>query len=375
MSETSSVSFLDYLYIWLRWRRFILRMIGASAVLSILISFILPVSYLASTSILPPKPESPLGLSSAFSSLGASLDLLGLGKTEELDTYLAILESRSAREAAISRFELQTYYRKKTLDETLKAFDSDIEIEITKENILMLSIVHEDSVRAAEIANFFIEELDRINKRLANEKAASNRIFIESRLDETRQRLASAEEDLKRYQKEHGTIALSEESRAALLAGAELESRIMGMEVQQEALRRRLGASHPVLLEMSSEIDAAKHRLAGLPDIGLDMGRLFREVEIQTRLLAFLIPQYEQARIQEARDTPTVQTLDRARPPQRKYAPRRMFIVGGAMASSLVIALFLSLALEALRQARAQGAPRGRRFDQIATEWRSIWKK
>ena len=50
------------------------------------------------------------------------------------------------------------------MDEALKSLDSSIDIEVTKENSLMLSVIHKDSVKAAEIANFFVAELDRINK-------------------------------------------------------------------------------------------------------------------------------------------------------------------------------------------------------------------
>ncbi|HCQ02311.1 MAG TPA: chain length determinant family protein, partial [Candidatus Latescibacteria bacterium] len=52
--EEPSGSFLDYIYTWLKWRRFIIWMSGITAILSVVISLILPVSYLATTSILPP---------------------------------------------------------------------------------------------------------------------------------------------------------------------------------------------------------------------------------------------------------------------------------------------------------------------------------
>jgi uncharacterized protein involved in exopolysaccharide biosynthesis len=371
--EEPSVSLLDYAYIWLKWRRFILWVVVVSTALALAVSLVLPKSYRAVTSILPPKPEMPASFSSAFSTFAATLDILNTGKTEEVNTYVALLESRRIREAAVQAFNLRAYYEKETMDETLKALASDLDIEVTKENTLVLSVVHQDSVKAAEIANFFIEELDRVNKTLANEQARNNRLFIEQRLAETRLRLREAEEALKTYQEDHRTLGLSEENRAALLAGAELEAEIMTLEVQQEVLRKNLGATHPMLSRIAVEIEAARRRLATLPELGLELARLFREVEIQTRLLAYLLPQYEQAKIQEVRDTPTIQVIDRAAPPQRKYAPKRLFIVAGAFVSSLLLSLFLTLRLESVHRARESRTPAGQKMERILEEWRALW--
>lgn len=320
--EESSVSLLDYLYVWLKWRRFIVGTTGTSAVLAVAVSLIITPTYLATTTVLPPKPETPVsGGGTGLSSFAATLDLIGLGKDDEVDTYLVILESRRVREATIRVFDLQRYYEKETVDETLKSLDADLDIEVTKEKTLILSMIHEDSIRAAQIANFMIDELDRINKTLVNEQARNNRLFIERRLGETREQLAASEEALKDYQEEHRTLGLSEENRAALMAGAQLEASVMSMEVQAEALRKMLGPTHPYVAQMIGQIDVGKRRLSELPTVGLELARLFREVEIQTRLLAFLLPQYEQARIQEARDTPTVQIIDRAVPPNANTLP------------------------------------------------------
>lgn len=369
--EEPSVTLLDYLYVWLKWRRFIIWMVGVSSVLALTVSLLLPKTYLATTTILPPKPETPAGLA-GFSAVTASLDVFGLGKTQEVDTYVALLESRRVQEAAIRAFNLQAYFEKETMDETLIAFSSVVDVTVTKENTVILTVIHEDSVKAAAIANFMVDELDRINKTLANEQAHSNRVFIEGRLADTHEQLRLSEEAMKSYQETHRTLGLSEENRAAIAAGAEIEAHVMVLEIQQETLRKRLGATHPMIQGLSAEIDVAKSRLGELPAIGLDLARLFRAVAIQTRVLTFLLPQYEQAKIQEARDTPTVQVIDRAAPPQRKYAPKRLFIVAGAAISSLILSLFLTLGLNALSESRVNRTATGRKVDKIVEEWRTF---
>ena len=74
-----------------------------------------------------------------------------------------------------------------------------------------------------------------------------------------------------------------------------------------------------------------------VPDLGLKLGRLIRDVEVQNKLYAFLTQQYEEAKIKEAKDTPTVQVLDYAILPQLKYKPSRarVCIIGFVLSTIL----------------------------------------
>jgi hypothetical protein len=75
--------------------------------------------------------------------------------------------------------------------------------------------------------------------------------------------------------------------------------------------------------------------LIEVPSVGLELARLTRELKIQEAIFEMLTQQYEQAKIQEAKDTPTVQVLDRAVPPEKRSRPKRKIIV--------LVAGFLSL--------------------------------
>ena len=68
--------------------------------------------------------------------------------------------------------------------------------------------------------------------------------------------------------------------------------------------------------------------------------RLTREVEIQNTLFTFLTQQYEDAKIQEAKNTPTVQVLDKGKIPELKYKPARARIVIIGFTFSLVISMY-----------------------------------
>ena len=61
--------------------------------------------------------------------------------------------------------------------------------------------------------------------------------------------------------------------------------------------------------------------LSEIPDLEVKLMGHQREVEIQSMLYAFLTQKYEESKIQEARDTPTIQTLDAANRSEKRYQP------------------------------------------------------
>ena len=63
-----------------------------------------------------------------------------------------------------------------------------------------------------------------------------------------------------------------------------------------------------------------------LPEKGINYFRLLREVEINSKILEFILPFYEQAKVEEKKDIPTLQVIDNAIPPEKKsYPPRTIF--------------------------------------------------
>jgi uncharacterized protein involved in exopolysaccharide biosynthesis len=83
-----------------------------------------------------------------------------------------------------------------------------------------------------------------------------------------------------------------------------------------------------------------------VPDLALQYGRLLRELKVQETLYALLTSQYEQAKITEARDTPTVQVLDPPVPADKQSKPRPVLYTALAGLAGLCLATILAYALE-----------------------------
>ena len=96
--------------------------------------------------------------------------------------------------------------------------------------------------------------------------------------------------------------------------------------------------------------------MANVPDLALQFGRLFRQVKVQETLFTLLTSQHEQAKIAEARDTPTVQVLDPAVPADKRSRPRLLLNLAVAGILSLVVGTFLAFFLD--YRARVRPDPR-----------------
>jgi tyrosine-protein kinase Etk/Wzc len=221
-------------------------------------------------------------------------------------------------------------------------------------------------VKAAEMVNYVIALIDSINRELATENARYQRKFIERRYAEAQAELKAAEERLNAFQKTYRVGEVREQVKASLEASAQIEALAVQSEVEYNVLRKSLGDSHPEVLQARDKAtelrrQAKKFELGGLssdliiplakmPDLGMEYLRLYREVLLQTKIVEFLVPQYEQAKLQEARDTPTLLVLDRGYVPEWKDKPKRLLII----LVGFFVGLFLSLSLVILQHELAK---------------------
>lgn len=354
MARDSNI--FEYLHVLVKWRKFILLNFLIVCLLAAIISLILPKWYRATTTVLPPEEQTfGMGLSSMLGDL--PLGGLGIpGITTPGIMYVAILESRTVRERVVQKLNLMDIYNSKNMEEAVRTLGTRTRVEISEEGVVQLQATDRMPQRAASIANAYVQELDRKNTELNVAQARNNRIFIEERLAQNKEALRTAEEDLRHFQEKYKAISLPEQTAAAIEAAAEVIGEMRTLEVKRDVLLATMKPTNPNVVQVQTQIDALQNQLermefgAGgkpesddstetdrnseiyvpfseVPTIGLELARLMRELKIQEVIFELLTSQYEQAKIQEAKDTPTVQVLDQAVPPEKRTKPKRKVIV------------------------------------------------
>jgi uncharacterized protein involved in exopolysaccharide biosynthesis len=323
-------------------------------------SFILPKTFTAVAVLMPPGSQQDISILNAFSD--SELPFGGLiSKTEEEAMKLiAILKSRTVMETIIKKYNLIEFYKAENIEEALKSLADHVSLEIEEEGTLSIKAhvstgwLHYDKdelkVRelSAEIANEFVNQLDIVNKRLQTEQAVHQRKFLGERYGENLMDLIKAEEKLKQFKENHNIISIESQTRTAIESAAALKNQILIKEVQKGVVSRKLKLNHPEIIGIEDEIreltvklheieygrDTSENVrgnlflvLSEIPQIDADLTRLTREVDIQSTLFIYLTQQYEDAKIQEAKNTPTIQLLDPAVTPIKKSSPKRLLMV------------------------------------------------
>jgi len=358
----------------IRWRRIIYKIFLITCAVAVVISLLIPPKYTASASIMPPNPEQEtmlgligMNISSTLSKLSQLSGIPGMSTPSDL--YAAIMKSDRVKGEIINKFNLKKEFKSKTFTDASKMLEKITKISVSPVGIITVSVTYKNKYLAAQIANAYIEELDRFNKETVMTTGRKYRIFVEERLKMTTDSLQKAEESLRKFQEKHRTVALDIEIENAIEIIAKLKSEIILREVQKGAVASTGSINNPFVANIDKELRELKRQLAKiefgttdttlkefgagfsvpfgkLPELSLEYARLLREVKIQEAVYELLTQQYEQAKIMEAKETPTVQIIDRASPPEKKSGPKRSKIVILSALFSLFFGVCLAFLLD-----------------------------
>jgi uncharacterized protein involved in exopolysaccharide biosynthesis len=329
-APTGEATTIDLAQLWNKLRsrlNLIVGLAAATSVVALVAALLLPAWYSATASLLPPSEEdSGVGLSSLLKDIGVP-GVKVPTQSEPADVFLAILRSKRINAEVVRRFDLQKLYGKKYMVDTLKELASHTKFALDDAGIITLRVEDHDPKRAADMANAYLELLDRFNRDSRMTKGRRTREFVGQRLEDTGVQLHDAEERFASYQATHKTPPLSPDAASAL-------SSIAGMYAQREALQVRLGViegytqgANDEALQIRAELSQLDRRLQEVPETGIASLRLLRDLKTMEALRTLLTAQYEQARIQEVRDVPTLEALDVATPPERRSRPQRALLV------------------------------------------------
>jgi uncharacterized protein involved in exopolysaccharide biosynthesis len=367
----------NLLYLWGRRRTFL--WVGIVAlVLSTALAFSIPERFDSSTTIMPPEQQSGSAalLSMLAGRAGGTTGGLGslatglLGGKTNGDLYIDLLHSGSVAGGLINRFHLQQVYHTRHARDTGRKLAARTKItENKKSGVITIVTTDADRQRAADLANGYVEELNKLMARVNTSSARREREFIEQRLVSVVKELDDAEEQLSQFSSSTSTIDIKEQTRATVDAGARLQAELIvaqsGLEslrqiygddnVRVRSTRERIGVLQRELDKMGGSAfnpGETQAQLNGelypplrrLPELGVRYANLYRRVRVQEAVYDLLSAEYETARIQEARDIGTVSVVDFAGPPELKSFPiRRYFMLGGTFGALLIAAIFLLL--------------------------------
>ena len=367
------VNLVDYLYVMIKWRTLILRFVLLVFVITtILYFFVIPRWYLSESIITPAKQKTTLDPTSFLKN---SLPISGLGNvfknSDELDLYLTILKSRNCYTRVISKFNLQKVYQLSDIEKTIKELQDNVSFTINDdENALAISVYDTDSSRSAAMANYFVDVLNDIYVDMSISEAKNNFEFMKKRYIDNQNDLKRAEDSLSEFQHRYGIFEPKEQIKVTIEAAATLESKLILKKVELGVLHESVGSENRQYLNTKIEIAELQKSLDQMnngthneteyfkifpffkntPVLAKHYFRLFREVELQSKLEEFLLPMVEQARIQQQKDIPVVVVLDKAVPALKPKKPKRALMILLFTVLSIILATATVFFIDALER-------------------------
>ena len=346
------------MYLQMFWdrRRFLLRAGIYALLASTLIAFLIPVRYKAKTQLMPPDGQQGLGMAlmSALSSKGAGAlgglagDLLGMKNSGAL--LIGVLKSRTVADRLIQEFDLQHLYRDSKIEDARDDLDDHTDIsEDRKSGILTVAVWDHDAKRAAAMAQAYVSELDRLVAQVSTSSARRERLFLEGRLREVKGDLDTAAKRFSEFASKNTAIDIPAQGKAMMQAAAELQGHIIAAESELRGLQQIYADSNVRVRSLKariSELHQELQRIGGdtanpsngegllappirkLPLLGVTYADLYRQDKIEETVFELLTQQYEMAKVQEAKEIPTVKVLDAPVVPTKKSFPPRGVLIG-----------------------------------------------
>lgn len=366
--------------LWER-RRLLFRAGVVGLLASTLIAFLIPRSYTSTAQLMPPDSQSSSGLAimaalagkTGGGLAGLTGDLLGLKSSGAL--FIGVLRSETSQDRIIQQFNLQKVYGTSLLTDARKKLDENTAVsEDRKSGIITISVTDHKAQRAAAIANAYVDELNSLVANLSTSAAHRERVFLEDRLKVAKLDLDNATNQLAQFSSKNNTLDIQTEGKAMLDAASTLAGQLIAAQSELQGLRQiytdnnarvralsarvgelrkqleKLGGTQegtqqgmqggPTQSNVSASLQAADPpsdkagavsaafpTIRNLPLLGAKYSDYYRRAKIQETVYELLTEQYELAKVQEAKETPSVKVLDPARVPEKKSYPPRLLIM------------------------------------------------
>src|SRR5437899_3718473 len=353
-------------------RRFFFRTGAIGLLVSTLVAFMIPKSYTSTTQLMPPDPQSTSAMAmvaamaaEAGGGLGAVAgELLGVKSSGAL--FIGGVRSQTSQDRLVEQFDLKKVYGTRLVMDARFRLDENTSIsEDKKSGLISISVTDHSPQRAAALANAYVDQLNTLVSELSTSSAHRERVFLEERLKVAKQDLDNATNQLAQFSSKNNTLDIQQEGKAMLDAAGAIAGEMIAAQSQLEGLRQiytdnnsRVRSLNARVAELRKQLeklggtqangatgtsaspdqpgDPSTAKAGGglpyptiksLPLLGAKYADYYRRAKIQETVYELLTEQYELAKVQEAKETPSVKVLDPARIPEKKSFPPRLVIM------------------------------------------------
>ncbi|MGE5401921.1 MAG: hypothetical protein ACM3S2_16095, partial [Ignavibacteriales bacterium] len=272
--------------------------------------------------------------------------------------FNTIIQSRSTLEKVIHKFDLEKDYKLKSMEKTVKQLRENVKTETTDDNAYKITVRANSAKKAADMVNYILELLNETVININVKKSSDNRQFLEQRYNEIKNDLSLAEDSLQIYQERSGLLEAKEQTRDILETYSKLEADVMTKRLELKIMEKvndekspKLDLMKTQLNEYEKQLNQMKNKgegngvflaLNSLPQKGKKYLRYYRDVQVYSTILEFLVPMYEQAKFDERKSIPVLQVIDYGVPAEKKsFPPRTVLVLVITLGALMLIYIYL----------------------------------
>ena len=371
----NGLGLLDIILVIAKRKYLVITICCLVAIAAIIYSLVVPQYWESKATLMPIAESGGLG------SLGGGImDILGSGllQTDKYDMavdFIYIMQSRKFQEEVIRKFNLIPYYK---IDEpdTLKAMElavkqlSESTMQIFyDQKTYLVNIIAE--TKNKELSRQIVQyHLDSLNKYILHSKMSKGRQkreFLEKQVNNHLQTVDSLSTQIRDFQKTNRSIDITQQTQAQLELYSEIVSEYMQTEIEHSLALSQYSSDSPAVIALAEKMQLLKQKIKSLensgsdlvpeyivqidkiPDLAMQYAQLMLNLEIEKKIIEYLYPQFELAKLEEVKDLPTFEVYDAPQLAGIRSKPKRALTVVLSTVAAFILSCVLALIVESLQ--------------------------
>jgi uncharacterized protein involved in exopolysaccharide biosynthesis len=371
----NGLGLLDIMLVIAKRKYLVITICCLVAIAAIIYSLVVPQYWESKATLMPIAESGGLG------SLGGGImDILGSGllQTDKYDMavdFIYIMQSRKFQEEVIRKFNLIPYYK---IDEpdTLKAMElavkqlSESTMQIFyDQKTYLVNIIAE--TKNKELSRQIVQyHLDSLNKYILHSKMSKGRQkreFLEKQVNNHLQTVDSLSTQIRDFQKTNRSIDITQQTQAQLELYSEIVSEYMQTEIEHSLALSQYSSDSPAVIALAEKMQLLKQKIKSLensgsdlvpeyivqidkiPDLAMQYAQLMLNLEIEKKIIEYLYPQFELAKLEEVKDLPSFEVYDAPQLAGIRSKPKRALTVVLSTVAAFILSCVLALIVESLQ--------------------------
>ncbi len=322
----------------------------------------------------------PVTDSDGISSFGADMmNMIGGGfintpQSEICTDFINVMQRREFREDVVKKFNLIPYFKIKKPDPSQamalaihQLQGSMVDINYDEESGLVnIAVETKDKVLSRDIAQYYLDYLANYNAVTKMSKGKMKREFLEKQVQKQMHEADSLALAFKDFQVKNRSIAIDKQTESMIGLYSESVAMVAKTKLEYDLAKIQYAPDTPQLVNLEKKLRLLEDKMRELeggkssispkyllqidkiPDLNMQYAQFMIDEQIKQKIIEYIYPQYEIAKLEELKDLPTFEVYDKPQIAGIRSKPKRALIVVLITLAAFLAACIIALAKDSI---------------------------